>query len=129
VVLATNQEHWRASLLERNLRGVLPIEGIAFSGPLGAVRSDATYYPAAERWLDIEGRGRDVVFVDDSLECSRRNPRLVWCPLQQAIRLACPDHVSAGRPHGQGSAELGGWTTDCGTHPDRRGSSRSADPR
>ena len=64
-VLATNQEARRASFLERKLRSVLPIDGTAFSGALGAVKSSPVFYPAAEPWLDIERRGQEVVFVDD----------------------------------------------------------------
>ena len=68
VVLVTNQEARRAAFLEQNLREVLPIEGMAYSGALGAIKSDPAFYPAAERWLDIGIRGNDVVFIDDSFE-------------------------------------------------------------
>jgi putative hydrolase of the HAD superfamily len=68
VVLATNQEARRASFLELNLRSVLPLKGIAFSGALGALKNDPAFYPAAERWLGFEARNHRVVFVDDSLQ-------------------------------------------------------------
>ncbi len=66
VVLVTNQEARRAAFLEQRLREVLPIDGMASSGALGAVKSDPAFYPAAERWLDVGARSNDVVFVDDS---------------------------------------------------------------
>lgn len=68
VALATNQEARRASFLELNLRSVLPIQGIAFSGALGVLKSDLAFYPAAEHWLGIEAQSHRVVFVDDSLQ-------------------------------------------------------------
>ena len=67
LVIVTNQEVRRARFLERVLTGILPIDGMAFSGALGTVKSDPAFYPAAERSLGIDGRGTDVVFVDDSL--------------------------------------------------------------
>jgi FMN phosphatase YigB (HAD superfamily) len=68
VVLVTNQEARRARFIEQGLHGILPVQGMAFSGALGVVKSDPAFYPLAEQRLDIEGHGQDVVFVDDSYE-------------------------------------------------------------
>lgn len=68
VALATNQERRRAGFLERNLGAVVPIQGIAFSGALGVLKSEDAFYPAAEHSLGIDGESQMVVFVDDSLE-------------------------------------------------------------
>jgi putative hydrolase of the HAD superfamily len=68
VVLATNQEVRRARFLEQNLGAVLPVEGVAFSGSLGVVKSDPAFYPAAQDWLGIGNGGQKIVFVDDSLD-------------------------------------------------------------
>jgi putative hydrolase of the HAD superfamily len=67
VVLVTNQEARRASFLESHLGAVLPIEGMAYSGALGVVKRDPTFYPAAEHHLGIDSYRSNVVFVDDSL--------------------------------------------------------------
>ena len=68
VVLATNQEVRRARYLELNLGAVLPIEGIAYSGAVGALKSNPAFYPAADHLLGIDSSTSSVVFVDDSLE-------------------------------------------------------------
>jgi putative hydrolase of the HAD superfamily len=68
VVLATNQEVRRASYLERHLGPVLAFDGMAYSGAIGALKSDPGFYPAAERSLGIAPGGRRVVFVDDARE-------------------------------------------------------------
>ena len=95
LVIVTNQEVRRARFLERVLTGILPIDGMAFSGALGTVKSDPAFYPAAERSLGIDGL-RNGCRVRGRLARqyrSRASPRLAWSPLRQAIRLAHPDHV------------------------------------
>jgi putative hydrolase of the HAD superfamily len=78
VALATNQEARRASFLGRNLRGVIPIQGIAFSGALGALKSDPAFYSAAEHRLGIEAQSHRVVFVDDSPQHVEAAERHGW---------------------------------------------------
>lgn len=79
VVLVTNQEARRAAFLEERLREVLPIDGMAFSGALGVVKSDPGFYPPAEHWLDIGRGGGDVVFVDDSIANIGAATTHGWC--------------------------------------------------
>jgi len=68
VALATNQEARRASFLEHHLGAVLPIEGIAYSGAIGVLKSDPAFYPAADDRLGVEVPSDRVVFVDGSLD-------------------------------------------------------------
>jgi HAD superfamily hydrolase (TIGR01509 family) len=78
VALVTNQEARRAGFLERRLAAYFPMGGVAFSGGLGVLKSDPAFYPAAERWLGIEARSGQVVFVDDSLENVAAAERHGW---------------------------------------------------
>jgi beta-phosphoglucomutase-like phosphatase (HAD superfamily) len=61
-----HQEPRRARFIEGRLAPLLPIGGVAFSGDLGFVKSDADFYGQAEVRLGVVGLGRSVVFLDDS---------------------------------------------------------------
>jgi putative hydrolase of the HAD superfamily len=66
LALVSNQEPRRGRYLEERLGPLLPIRAVAFSGDLGLVKKDPDFYERAERRLDIVGRGRAVVFLDDT---------------------------------------------------------------
>jgi FMN phosphatase YigB (HAD superfamily) len=66
LALVSNQEPRRARFIEGRLAPLLPIGGVAFSGDLGFVKSDADFYGQAEVRLGVVGLGRSVVFLDDS---------------------------------------------------------------
>jgi putative hydrolase of the HAD superfamily len=67
LVLASNQEPRRARFITERLGAVLPLQGGAFSGTLGLLKSDPRFYGRAERQLGLDGPGATVVFVDDSM--------------------------------------------------------------
>jgi FMN phosphatase YigB (HAD superfamily) len=66
LALVSNQEPRRARYLEERLAPLLPIGGTAFSGDLGAVKSDRDFYGRAERHLGLHA-GSTVIFLDDTL--------------------------------------------------------------
>ena len=65
LALVSNQEPLRARFLEQRLAPLLPIDGTAFSGDLGAVKTDREFYSRAERNRGLEP-GAPVVFLDDT---------------------------------------------------------------
>ena len=67
LALVSNQEPRRARFLQVRLETLLPVSGVAFSGDLGAVKSDPVFYDRAERLLGVVGLGHGVVFLDDTL--------------------------------------------------------------
>ena len=66
LALVSNQEPRRARYLEQRLAPLLAFCGTAFSGDLGVVKSDPTFYGRAEAHLGL-ARGAPVVFLDDTL--------------------------------------------------------------
>lgn len=66
VALVSNQEPRRARYLQQRLAPLLPLHGTAFSGDLGAVKSDPDFYRRADRRLGIAETGAPVVFLDDT---------------------------------------------------------------
>jgi putative hydrolase of the HAD superfamily len=78
LALVTNQGARHARFLELNLQPILPVKGVAFSGALGVLKNDPAFYPAAERWLGIEGRNRRIIFVDDSRQNVEAATRHGW---------------------------------------------------
>jgi HAD superfamily hydrolase (TIGR01509 family) len=65
LALVSNQEPRRARYLEQRLAPLLPPFAAAFSGDLGAVKSDGAFYSRAEHHLGLQP-GAPVVFLDDS---------------------------------------------------------------
>ena len=65
LALVSNQEPLRARFLEQRLAPLLPLAGTAFSGDLGAVKTDRDFYSRAERHIGLEPGAR-VVFLDDT---------------------------------------------------------------
>ena len=63
LVLATNQEHRRASYLRTLLREHLEVIDIFYSADLGVGKPDARFFGAADKRLN----GARVVFIDDVL--------------------------------------------------------------
>ena len=56
LALVSNQEPRRARYLEERLAPLLAVGGTAFSGDIGAVKSDPDFYGRAERHLGLAGR-------------------------------------------------------------------------
>jgi putative hydrolase of the HAD superfamily len=66
VVLATNQEHWRAAFLAEQLGRRFPLHDVVYSAALGAQKHDPAFYDAASARLGVSAAQRgDVVFADD----------------------------------------------------------------
>jgi putative hydrolase of the HAD superfamily len=68
LALVSNQEPRRARYLEEHLAPLLAITGTAFSGDLGAVKTQPEFYHRAERRLGAVGLGPAVVFLDDTAD-------------------------------------------------------------
>ena len=66
LALVSNQEPRRARFIEDRMAPLLPIDGVAFSGDLGVVKSDPAFYDQAEHRLGVGGPGQSVVFLDDT---------------------------------------------------------------
>ena len=66
LALVSNQEPRRARYLEQRVAPLLAICGTAFSGDLGVVKSDPTFYGRAEVHIGL-AHGAPVVFLDDTL--------------------------------------------------------------
>jgi putative hydrolase of the HAD superfamily len=66
IALVSNQEPRRARYLHQRLAPLLPLLGTAFSGDLGAVKSDPAFYDRADRRLGVAELGASVVFLDDT---------------------------------------------------------------
>jgi HAD superfamily hydrolase (TIGR01509 family) len=66
LALVSNQEPRRARFLEQRLTPLLSLHGTAFSGDLGAVKSDLAFYDQADDRLGVAGQGSSVVFLDDT---------------------------------------------------------------
>jgi HAD superfamily hydrolase (TIGR01509 family) len=66
LALVSNQEPRRARFLQQRLAPLLPLQGTAFSGDLGVVKSDPDFYDRADRRLGVAGLGPSVVFLDDT---------------------------------------------------------------
>ena len=67
VVLATNQEHRRASFLGERLGAMMPIDDVLYSADLGVQKHEAAFFELASARLGVASNQRvDVVFVDDA---------------------------------------------------------------
>lgn len=67
VVLATNQEHRRASYLRERLGAMMPIDDVLYSADLGVQKHEAAFFELASARLGVATDQRnDVVFVDDA---------------------------------------------------------------
>jgi FMN phosphatase YigB (HAD superfamily) len=77
LALVSNQEPRRARFLHERLAPLLPLRGTAFSGDLGAVKSDADFYARAERHLGLAPR-TSVVFLDDTAANVQTSTRHGW---------------------------------------------------
>jgi FMN phosphatase YigB (HAD superfamily) len=66
LALVSNQEPRRARYLEQRLAPLLPLSGTAFSGDLGALKSEPEFYDRADRRLGVADGGASVVFLDDT---------------------------------------------------------------
>ncbi|HEY5266142.1 MAG TPA: HAD family hydrolase [Acidimicrobiales bacterium] len=80
IVLATNQERRRASYLEHRLAPLVPFSGMAYSGQLGFLKDEMSFYLEAERLLDIPSPGA-VVLVDDTADNVETAHRHGWLGL------------------------------------------------
>jgi HAD superfamily hydrolase (TIGR01509 family) len=78
LALVSNQEPRRARYLEERFSSLLPLRGVAFSGDLGVVKSDAAFYDSAERLLGLDGTGCRVVFLDDTAANVEAANRYGW---------------------------------------------------
>jgi putative hydrolase of the HAD superfamily len=63
VVLATNQEHRRAALLEDRLGAMFPIDTVCYSAALGTQKHDPRFFELAGRQIGADPGS--IVFVDD----------------------------------------------------------------
>ena len=66
VVLATNQEHRRATYLRARIGARLELGDVLSSAALGVEKSDPAFFDLASARLGVSDRS-DVVFVDDTL--------------------------------------------------------------
>ena len=68
VVLATNQEHRRATFLSERLGKLLPIDALIYSADVGHQKHEPAFFERASNNLRLRDDQRnDVVFVDDLL--------------------------------------------------------------
>jgi putative hydrolase of the HAD superfamily len=68
VVLATNQEHRRASFLRERLGTLLPIDDVIYSAEVGHQKHERAFFERASERLGLRPDQRDqVMFVDDLL--------------------------------------------------------------
>lgn len=68
VVLATDQEHRRASHLRQNIGGAIPLAHIFYSADVGYQKRDPRFFEHASAQLDLATSERSgVVFVDDRI--------------------------------------------------------------
>jgi FMN phosphatase YigB (HAD superfamily) len=105
LALVSNQEPRRARFIEDRLAPLLPLDGVAFSGDLGVVKGDPAFYHRAERRLGVVGRGRSVVFLDDTLSNVETAAQHGWTAIHftkdgdwRTKVVASLEH-SAGPPH------------------------------
>ncbi len=78
LALVSNQEPRRARFIEDRLAPLLRVDGVAFSGDLGVVKSDPAFYDRAEHRLGAVGLGPSVVFLDDTLSNVEAAARHGW---------------------------------------------------
>jgi putative hydrolase of the HAD superfamily len=66
VMLATNQEHHRATYLAQRFRPILPVHTFVYSAALGAAKPDPEFFRRAHGLMAHGAQRSDVVFLDDS---------------------------------------------------------------
>lgn len=75
VVLATNQEHRRASYLAERLGKLFAVRSVLYSAELGFVKDDARFFAAADVRLGIRRQATAMVLLDDdsrNVDAARR---------------------------------------------------------
>jgi FMN phosphatase YigB (HAD superfamily) len=106
LALVSNQEPRRARFIEDRMASFLPVSGVAFSGDLGAVKSDPDFYGQAERRLGVVGLGRSVVFLVDTPSNVEAAARHGWTAVHFAQdedwqrEVAAALHRAGGGPQG-----------------------------
>jgi HAD superfamily hydrolase (TIGR01509 family) len=117
LALVSNQEPRRARYLEERFASLLPISGVAFSGDLGVVKSDAAFYDSAERRLGLHGTGRPVVFLDDTAANVEMASRHGWTGIHFTKggdwRRRMTDALDDGGGGGSGAGVAGGSGSGC----------------
>ena len=104
LALVSNQEPRRARFIEDRMASFLPVSGVAFSGDLGAVKSDPDFYGQAERRLGVVGLGRSVVFLDDTPSNVEAAARHGWTAVHFAQDKDWQREVAAALQHAGGGA-------------------------
>lgn len=80
IVLATDQEHRRATFLRRHLGERLLIDAVCYSADLGAPKRDPDFFRRAGETFGIEAGS--VVFVDDGADQCRAATEAGWRSVQ-----------------------------------------------
>ncbi len=97
VVLATNQEHRRATYLHRRIRATVPLEGVIYSADVGYQKHDPRFFETASDRLGVNLDQRtSIVFVDDVMH----NVDVARSSGWRAV------HASAGQPWRQEVADM-----------------------
>ena len=97
VVLATNQEHRRATYLHRRIGAAVPLERVICSADVGCQKHDPRFFETASDHLGLSADQRtSVVFVDDVMH----NVDVARSSGWRAV------HASAGQPWRQEVADM-----------------------